>query len=176
MPTDKLDTEGVDMNSELAPTAAELGVSALVAGAGQSRSNGDQAQPVPHRNEDLLRKVYAAFATGDLAALFALFAEDFEWHMAGQFPLAGDYKGAEEVKGLFGKIFQLLGPDGSLQLAPEEILANDDYAVALVHYIGRRGDKALDMRNIHVWRVAGGELAEYWFHPRDLRAVEIFWS
>ncbi len=164
------------MNNEPAATAAGQGTSVLAAGAGRTFSNEDQGQPIPHRNEDLLRKVYVAFATGDLATLVGLFTDDFEWHMAGQFPLAGDYKGAEEVKGLFSKIFELLGPDGSLQLDPEEILANDDYAMALVHYIGRRGDKVLDMRNIHVWRVAGGELAEYWFHPRDLRAVETFWS
>lgn len=129
-----------------------------------------------HPNEDLLRKAYSAFATGDIAALFGLFAEDFQWHMAGQFPLAGDREGVDEIKGLFGKIFQLLGPEGIFELEPEEILANDKYAVSLVHYKGRRGDKVLDMRNVHVWRVNEGKLAEYWFHPSDLRAVERFWS
>lgn len=143
---------------------------------GRSLSNSDDGRPWAHSNEALLRQAYAAFAIGDIAALFALFADDFQWHMAGQFALAGDYKGVEEVKGLFGTIFELLGPDGILELEPEEILVSGEYAVSLVHYTGRRGDKALNMRNVHVWRVTAGKLAEYWFHPADLRAVERFWS
>lgn len=139
-------------------------------------SNGDEGRPAAQVNEALLQKAYAAFAMGDVAALFALFADDFQWHMAGQFPLAGDYNGIEEVQGLFGTIFALLGPDGSLQLEPEVIVASGQYAMTLVHYNGRRGDKILDMRNVHVWRVAQGKLAEYWFHPADLHAVERFWS
>lgn len=129
-----------------------------------------------HLNEDLLRKVYATFARGDLTALLGLFSEDFQWHMAGDFPLAGEYKGHDEVKGLFQKLFELLGADGFLQLEPEQICADDEYVMSLVRYNGRRGDKVLDMRNVHVWRVEQGKVSEYWFHPEDLHAVERFWS
>jgi uncharacterized protein len=128
-------------------------------------------------NEDLIRQVYTTFGAGDIAGFFELLTDDFEWHMAGQFPLAGDYRGTDEMAGLFAKIFELLGPNGTLLLEPEHIFTNDEYAVGLIRYKARRGDdKAMDMRNVHVWRVRDGKVAEYWFHPSDLHVVESFWN
>lgn len=46
-----------------------------------------------HPNVALLRSGYAAFATGDMATLDALFADDVVWHVAGRNRLAGAYKG-----------------------------------------------------------------------------------
>lgn len=129
-----------------------------------------------HRNEELLRAGYAAFARGDLDAVFELFSPDIEWHVPGEFPLAGDYKGTEEVRRFFGRLFELLGADGSLQLEPKDILANDEHAVSLMHYQGRRGERTLDTTIVHVWRVDDGQLAEYRAYPKDLHIVEDFWS
>jgi uncharacterized protein len=40
-----------------------------------------------HPNATLIRKGYAAFATGDMATLDALFANDVVWTVAGQGPM-----------------------------------------------------------------------------------------
>jgi ketosteroid isomerase-like protein len=54
-----------------------------------------------HPNATLLRAGYDAFATGDMAALDALFADDVVWHVAGRSPLSGEHKGKGEVFGTF---------------------------------------------------------------------------
>lgn len=129
-----------------------------------------------HPNEELLRAGYAAFARGDVDAVLESFSPDIEWHVPGNYPLAGDYKGIDEVRGFFGALFELLGPDGSLQLEPKDILANDEHAVSLMYYQARRGNRTLDTIIVHVWRVDGGKLAEYRAYPQDLHVVEEFWS
>jgi ketosteroid isomerase-like protein len=59
-----------------------------------------------HPNEELTRRGYAAFATGDMVALDELFADDVIWHVGGRSPLSGDYKGKEAVFAMFGRLAQ----------------------------------------------------------------------
>ncbi len=56
-----------------------------------------------HPNEDLVRSGYAAFATGDMATLDELFADDIAWHAPGRNQLSGDYVGKEAVFGDVGE-------------------------------------------------------------------------
>jgi ketosteroid isomerase-like protein len=48
-----------------------------------------------HPNEELVRRGYQAFATGDVATLNELFADDIVWHAPGRNQLAGTYRGKE---------------------------------------------------------------------------------
>ena len=57
-----------------------------------------------HPNEDLVRRGYAAFSTGDIATLTELFADDLVWHVGGRSPITGDYKGKEAVLGFFAQL------------------------------------------------------------------------
>jgi ketosteroid isomerase-like protein len=50
-------------------------------------------------NAELLRDGYEGFASGDVAAVFAIFAEDVAFHIPGHSPISGDYTGQEEVGG-----------------------------------------------------------------------------
>jgi hypothetical protein len=88
-------------------------------------------------------------------------------------PLPGDL----HMLTLLRAYYSAVDPNGTLLLEPEHIFTNDEYAVGLIRYKARRGDdKAMDMRNVHVWRVRDGKVAEYWFHPSDLHVVESFWN
>ena len=62
-----------------------------------------------HPNEDLVRRGFAAFGTGDMATLGELFADDIVWHIGGRSPIAGDYKGKDEVFGFFAQLAQRAG-------------------------------------------------------------------
>ena len=52
-----------------------------------------------HPNEDLVRRGFTAFGTGDIATLGELFADNIVWHVGGRSPITGDYKGKEQVFG-----------------------------------------------------------------------------
>jgi ketosteroid isomerase-like protein len=50
-----------------------------------------------HPNEEVLKKGYAAFNSGDMDAVRETFADDIVWHVSGTTELAGDYKGLDEA-------------------------------------------------------------------------------
>ena len=50
-----------------------------------------------HPNANLLRNAYDAFARGDLDAAVADFTDDVMFNIPGKSPLAGEYRGKEQV-------------------------------------------------------------------------------
>ena|ERR1051325_989933 len=127
-----------------------------------------------HPNEDLARKGYAAFSSGDMTALNDLFADDIVWHVGGRSPLAGDYKGKDAVFGFFAKTMEMTG--GTFRLEVHDLLANDDHVVALTHVSGQRDGKSIDDNSVQVLHVSGGKVTESWFHPGDAYAADEFWG
>lgn len=127
-----------------------------------------------HPNEALLRKGYEAFSKGDLDTVRTIFADDIVWHVGGRSPLAGNYKGIDEVFGFFGKTIELSG--GTLKLEIHDILANDEHAVALVSSRAERGGKRLADNGAHIFHVKDGKVIEFWAHPQDAYADDEFWS
>lgn len=67
---------------------------------GMAAGKGDKYQ-------ELVRKGYAAFNSGDLATLATLFSHDIQVHVPGNSVLAGAYKGVDAVFGYYGKIAEL---------------------------------------------------------------------
>jgi ketosteroid isomerase-like protein len=127
-----------------------------------------------HANEELLRRGYDAFAKGDIPTVMGLFDENIVWHVGGRSPLAGDYKGHEEVMGFFGKIVELSGGTFSIEL--HDVLANDEHAVALVRARAERNGRRLDTTEVDVFHVSNGKVTEFWAAPTDLYAEDEFWS
>src|SRR4051812_34279737 len=56
-------------------------------------------------NVDIVRQGYASYASGDTATIFSLFDPDIEITQTLELPWGGHYKGPEEAKQFFGKIF-----------------------------------------------------------------------
>jgi uncharacterized protein len=52
-----------------------------------------------HPNEDLLRRGYEAFGSGDLDTVQALLDDDIVWHSGGSNLITGEYRGLPEVMG-----------------------------------------------------------------------------
>jgi ketosteroid isomerase-like protein len=127
-----------------------------------------------HPNEALTRKGYKAFGTGDLDTLRELFDPNVVWHLSGRGPLAGDYRGVDEVFGVFAKTAELTG--GTFKLEIHDVLANDEHVVALVMARGERGGKSLEDPQAHVLHVRDGKVTEFWGHAWDLYAVDDFLS
>jgi ketosteroid isomerase-like protein len=127
-----------------------------------------------HPNEDLVRRGFAAFGTGDIATLGQLFADDIVWHVGGRSPITGDYKGKEQVFGFFAQLAERAG--GTFRLDIHDVLANDEHVVALVKATGKRQGKTLNNNGVQVFHVQGGKVTETWFHPDDQYAGDDFWS
>lgn len=127
-----------------------------------------------HPNEDLVRKGYAAFGSGDMDTIRELFADDILWHVGGRSPLAGDYKGKEEVLGFLAKTMEMTG--GTFKLDVHDVLANDEHGIALTTATAEREGKRLNNRSVQVVHIQDGKLTESWLHAEDQYAADEFWS
>jgi ketosteroid isomerase-like protein len=127
-----------------------------------------------HPNEDLYRKGFEAFQTGDIETVKNQFTDDIVWHVAGRGPFAGDYKGSEEVIGVFGRQAEATG--GPVQLALPEVLANEAHAVAHVRATAQRTGTSHADRGVHVVHLRDGKIAESWFHVMDQYAADEFFA
>ncbi len=128
-----------------------------------------------HPNEERFRQGYAAFQRGDMDAIRnEYFAPDIVWHAGGRNPLAGDYKGIDEVLASFAKLFEMTGGTFSVEL--HDVLANDEHGVALAVSRGERAGKRLDSRYVQVVHFREGKFTESWIHADDQYAVDEFFS
>lgn len=112
-------------------------------------------------NVDVVRGLYAAFATGDVPAVLAGLDAQVEWREAESFPYAdgNPYIGPDAVlQGVFARI----GADwDGFSLRVEQVLAVEgDRVLATGRYQARRkgsGD-ALDAQFAHLWILRDGKV------------------
>lgn len=115
-----------------------------------------------------------AFAKGDLAALAQLFDPEAVWHAQRLGILGGDHRGWPQVLRFFAQSMELT--QGTFGLEIREILANDSSAAAVVRSSARRGDRALDDQQVHLFHFVDGRVVEIWQFVGDGTAVEAFWT
>ena len=127
-----------------------------------------------HPNEDLVRRGYEAFATGDMATLNELFADDIVWHSPGRNALAGTFRGKNEVFGNLQSVMEMTG--GTFKLDIHDLLADDEHGVVLVGVTAERNGKTLKDNTVQVWHLKDGKATESWLHPGDAYASDEFWS
>jgi ketosteroid isomerase-like protein len=123
-----------------------------------------------HPNEDLLRRGYAAFSTGDLNTVFGLFADDMVWHNGGDNQLTGDFRGHEEIMGFFGKLMDVTG--GTFRLDIHDVLANDAHGTVLLTAHAERDGQPMSVREVNIWHLADGKTTEFWSFPEDSVAID----
>jgi ketosteroid isomerase-like protein len=115
------------------------------------------------------------FAEGDLEGLMEFFAPEVVWHVAGAHPLAGDYRGKDELLAYFTKAQDQTA--GSLKLEPGSIMASDDHIAMFLRVTGERGGKRVDIEMAQAFTVdVSGKLAEFWSMADDQDALDEFWS
>jgi uncharacterized protein len=127
-----------------------------------------------HPNAEAIRRSFDAFASGDMAAMRALVAEDAVWHIPGRGPLAGDHLGRDAVFAMFARLVQ--GSDGTFTQELHDVLGSEDHAVALTHASARRGDHDYGGQDVWVFHVRQGQIAEAWWRPENLYAADEFWT
>ncbi len=130
---------------------------------------------MPHVNDELVRGWFVAQARGDEAAVRAALADDIVWHVPGRSPLSADYRGPDEVLAFLARPREL--SNGTVRPQVLDVMAGDDYAIALVRVHAEREGKKLD-GSLQAWtfRIAEGRIAEFWFLVEDRYEVDAFWS
>jgi ketosteroid isomerase-like protein len=127
-----------------------------------------------HPNEDLLRRAYEGFATGDMEPVAAAFADDVVWHSPGRSAISGDFTGRDAVLGFFGKVVEMTG--GNFAISVHDVMANDEHGVGLVHATAKRGDASWEGNIVHVFHFSDGSVTEVWVHEQDQYATDEFWA
>lgn len=123
-------------------------------------------------NKEIIQGLYASFATGDVPAVLAAFADDIRWTEADGFPLAGTYIGPQAV---LENVFMKLG-DFSDNWGVEVIrlIAEDDTVIADGRYIWNHKETGApcSVRMAHIWTLADGKATSFFQHVDSAKVLE----
>ena len=125
-------------------------------------------------NGGIIRKAYEDFARGHVAAVFAAFDPAITWHVPGHSPLAGDYKGHEQIGTFFQRTMELSGVAFSIDV--HRVLGDENVVVALVAVNARRHGVSASFPEVHVWRLTHGKVVEFREYQGDEQREDRFWS
>jgi ketosteroid isomerase-like protein len=118
--------------------------------------------------------VFDAFRGGDARALFEVIAEDAVWRVPGDVAVAREYRGREEIFGLFRETRRLT--DGTYVSELRWALADGDRAVAVYRATGRRLGRELDIDQVLLIGLRDGRWQEILALPTDPAAFATFWA
>jgi uncharacterized protein len=112
---------------------------------------------------EIVRRVYEAFARGDVAGVLGRFDPAIEWKEAEGFLYAdrNPYVGPEAVA---EGVFQRLGSDvDQFRAVPESVIDGGDTVVVEGRYKGtmRATGTAVDAQFAHVWRLRGDRIVRF---------------
>jgi ketosteroid isomerase-like protein len=127
-----------------------------------------------HPNDDLARRFIDAYGRRDYQTLEGLLTDDVLWHVGGNHPLSGDYRGRQAVLDYFAKVQSLTSQ--TLTLDPIEILASGSFGAIFLRVRAERESRELDVTMAEAFRAQEGQLAEFWATADDQEAVDRFWS
>ncbi len=124
---------------------------------------------------EVVRRAYAAFGAGDLAAMESCFAPGAIWHFPGRSLLAGDHKGWPAIRDEFvARLRPLSG--GTVRVRLLDIAVGADYVVAVQHATADYEGRRFDVTGCQLMRAEGGRIVEVWGHYSDQYAFDAFWQ
>jgi uncharacterized protein len=128
-----------------------------------------------HPNVQRIRDALAAYNRGDLESMRSFISEDVLWHVGGNHPLSGDYRGRDAVFDYYAKVRDLTG--GTMTLEPLDILANDQHGGIFMRVSGQRDGKTLDVVLAEALALdESGRWTEYWALADEQGKVDDFWT
>ena len=121
-----------------------------------------------------ISRVFEAFRGGDARALFEVIAEDAVWRVPGSVSVAREYRGREEIFGLFRSTRKLT--DGTYTSELRWSLADGEHAVAVYRARGRRLGRELDIDQVLLISHSHGVWTDVTALPTDPDAFSEFWA
>ncbi len=125
-------------------------------------------------NEELVRRIFDAFARREGLALRGLFAEDAVWTVPGRGAMAGTYRGREEIFRFLARLPK--ETDGTYGSELVDVLASETRAAALYRARGARHGRVLELEQLLLFDIADGLVRRVLALPGDPDAFEEFWA
>lgn len=128
---------------------------------------------------DLLDRLHQAqnefYGGGSDAALEALLADEITWTVPGDNPIAGTYRGRDEVFDYFRRRRDLAG--GTFRMERKDVLVGEGERIAaLTDGVATIGGEERRWSTVGLYDVAGGRIAACWLLPLDPQAFDEIWS
>ena len=120
-------------------------------------------------NKAIIQQLYKSFASGDIQAVTATFADNIEWTEADGFPLAGTYTGPQSVvENVFMRLSEFSENWG---VAINRYIADGDTVVADGKYTWNHKDTGApcEVRMTHIWTLADGKAISFLQHVDTAR-------
>ena len=125
-------------------------------------------------NEDVVRRIFGAFADKQGFALRDLFAADAVWIVPGDGAMAGVHRGRDSIFRFLARLPK--ETDGTYTSQLVDVLVSDDRAAALYRASGERHGRRLDLDQVLLFRIEHGLVREVLALPSDPGAFEAFWA
>ena len=129
-----------------------------------------ESHALADEKERIVRRLLAALEARDVAAISGLLADDVLYHFPGRGPVAGTYRGREEVLGLFGAFASLF--DGPLEMASHDVIASEAHVVDLATYTAVRGGQPFTWNAVRLYHVDGDRISDVWLMIGDVYAFD----
>jgi uncharacterized protein len=114
-------------------------------------------------NHEVVHRWYEARGRGDLDEVRRLLHDDLRWHDPYPEPHGGDIVGADRV---LEQVFGAAEETGAT-FRLHDLLANERHAVALVEWSATVAGETMHGREVAVFHVTDGRIAEVWFSPEE---------
>ena len=124
--------------------------------------------------EDTVRRGYQAFSEGDMETLGSLYTPDVVQRQGGNNQTSGEYKGVDNVMGLYGKFFELSG--GTFAVDLKSVKTQGDKVVTVHHSKGEREGKTLDVDESIEFTFSGDKISLLDVSSPDQAALDAFWD
>jgi uncharacterized protein (TIGR02246 family) len=126
------------------------------------------------RNEEVVRRIFDAFARKQAFALRELFAADAVWTVPGDGAMAGVHRGREAIFRFLARLPKETSGTYTSRLV--DVLASDERAAALYRASGERRGRRLDLDQVLLFRFEDGVVRDVLALPSDAAAFEAFWA
>ena len=114
-----------------------------------------------NNNLEMIRKVYQAFAAGDIPAVLARLSPTVQWTEAQGGPYGGVYVGPESV---LDNVFKKLGGEwDGFTAVPEQFVADGSTVVVLGEYSAtyKATGKSFKAPYAHVWKIDDDKVTSF---------------
>ena len=125
-------------------------------------------------NIELAKRAYEAIAAADIPWIEQHTSADVVFHQGGRFPTAGVYRGRDAMLGHFFEFMTMV--EGRFSIEPVDFLASADRVAAVIRVKIGLGADELEFEEVHLWRIADGQMVEMHAIPFDPYAIDAFFA
>jgi ketosteroid isomerase-like protein len=128
-----------------------------------------------HPDVTLVKRGYEAFNSADISTLTEIIADDAVQTMVGDNLVSGEFKGRDNILGMYGKLAELT--NGTYKVDIEQTFTDGNGTVVVVHrQTATREGKSLDNRQALIFRVVGGKVVSLTDASDDIAIDDDFYS